>query len=63
MKTIDLEIDPDIVIDCEDMPDYIEVTLKGMITRSAKKNDCHWTDIKWDVSFIEGKPVIKVGKK
>ena len=65
MKTIELDIDPD--IDLGDsvygMSDQIKGGLLTMITRAAKKHGCHWTGITWTVEIVTKQPIIKVWKK
>jgi len=65
IKTIELEIDPDIDLgdSVDDMPDQIKGGLLIMITRAAKKHNCHWKQIAWTVEFVDNQPIIKVRKK
>ena len=63
-NVLTFDIDPDIKPDgIDDMPDSIKGSLLAILTQSAKKYKCHWTELAWDVTMIDNQPVIKVKKK
>ena len=65
MKTIELDIDPDIDLgdSVDGMSDQIKGGLLTMITRAAEKHACHWKQIAWTVEIVTKQPIIKVWKK
>ncbi len=66
-KVIDVTIDPDIVLDPEQikgMSEDLQGHLKVTMTIACKKYDCHWTELVWSVKFNKQRqPYISVKKK
>ncbi len=52
-NVLQVEIDPDIVLDesrIKDMPDDIKGRLLTTMTIYCEKYDCHWKDLTWRVN-------------
>lgn len=62
-NVLEVVIDPDIKLDPDriiDMPEDVKGNLLTVITIQAKKYNCDWTDLTWEVKIIAGEPIIKV---
>lgn len=65
-NVLEITINPDIELDesrIVGMSDNLKGHLHTMLTHSAKKHNCHWTNLDWDVKMVDKQPVISVKKK
>ena len=65
-NVLEIDIDPDIKLDegrIKGMPDHIKGHLLGILTLTAKKNKCHWSELTWSVKMTDGQPIIRVKRK
>ncbi len=65
-KVIDIEINPDIVLDkdkIKGMPYDLKQHLLVTITIAMERYECDWRELVWSIKFYDGQPVISVKRK